>query len=75
MQDFFGEESRDQYLDRLFGGQRLVFSCCSGIALKWIILKEKNLALSELLEALEKPLWPESWQDLSLQKEGHQVPW
>lgn len=40
--------------------------CSAAQVLKWIILKEKNLAVSELLEALEKPLWPESWQDLSL---------
>lgn len=52
-----------------------MFSCCSGITLKWIILKEKNLPVSELLEALEKPLWLESLQDLSLKKEGHQMPW
>lgn len=35
-----------------------MFSCCSGIALRWVFLKEKNLAVSELLEALEKPLLP-----------------
>lgn len=71
---FLTQEGRNQYSDRLFDGQWLVFSCCSSVILKQVILKEKNLAIQGVQNssALEKPPWLESWKDLSLQRGGLQ---